>query len=145
MFCLRQKTRRLLVFTINLQFPISSQISNYRKLNLPLTSSIYLVFLPLEMQKRLKQTKVGYTTVYTKRFLALSEKKQSTNICKCQLQKLFFSSVFFIGGKTREGGRGGGLHAGPPITRIPLVNLQNSRYQTNKMENTVTGQTVDLM
>ena len=50
-----------------------------------------------------------------------------------------------MGGKRRERGGGGGLRAGPPITGIPLVNLPNSRYQTNKMENTVTGQTVDLM
>ena len=97
------------------------------------------------MQKRLKQTKVGYTPVHTKRFLTLSEKKRSINICKWQLQKLFFSSVFFMGGKRRERGGGGGLRAGPPITGIPLVNLPNSRYETNKMENTVTGQTVDLM
>ena len=33
------------------------QISKYRKLNLPFTSSIYVVILPLEMQKRLELTK----------------------------------------------------------------------------------------
>ena len=47
--------------TINLHFVASNQIFTYRKLNLPLTSSIYFVFLPLHMQKRLKQTKVYYT------------------------------------------------------------------------------------
>ena len=43
---------KLLFFTINLHFVTSNQISTYRKLNLPLTSSIYFVFLPLEMQKK---------------------------------------------------------------------------------------------
>ena len=49
---------KLLFFTIHLHFVILNQISTYRKLNLPLRSSIYFVFLPLEMQERLKQTKV---------------------------------------------------------------------------------------
>ena len=49
---------KLLFFTINLYFVKSNQISIYRKLNLPLTGSIYFVFLPLEMQNRLEQTKV---------------------------------------------------------------------------------------
>ena len=39
---------KLLFLTINLRFVTSNQISKYRKLNLPLTSSIYLVILPLE-------------------------------------------------------------------------------------------------
>ena len=34
---------KLLFFTINLYFVISGQVSTYRKLNLPLTSIIYLV------------------------------------------------------------------------------------------------------
>ena len=55
---------KLLIFTINLHFVASNQISTYRKLNLPLTSSIYLVFLPLEMQKRLEQTKVCHAFSY---------------------------------------------------------------------------------
>ena len=42
---------KLLFFTINLHF-VKSKLSTYRKLNLPLTSRIYFVFLPLEMQKR---------------------------------------------------------------------------------------------
>ena len=49
---------KLLYFTINLHFVTSNHISAYRKLNFPLTSSIYFVFLPLEMQKGLKQTKI---------------------------------------------------------------------------------------
>ena len=39
-------------FVINLHSVTSNQISKYRNLNLPLTSSIYFVFLPLEMQKK---------------------------------------------------------------------------------------------
>ena len=55
---------KLLFFTLNLHFVSSNQIPTYRKLNLPLTSSIYFVFLPLEMQKRLKQTKVCHAFSY---------------------------------------------------------------------------------
>ena len=55
---------KLLFFTLNLHFVKSNQISPYRKLNLSLTSSIYFVFLPLEMQKRLKQTKVYHSFSY---------------------------------------------------------------------------------
>ena len=43
---------KLLFFTINLHSVTSNQISTYRKLNLPLTSSIYFVLLPLEIQKK---------------------------------------------------------------------------------------------
>ena len=49
---------KLLLFIIKLHFVASNQLSTDRKLNLPLTSSIYFVFFPLEMQKRLKQIKV---------------------------------------------------------------------------------------
>ena len=49
---------KLLFFLINLHFVLLNQISPYRKLNFPLTSSIYFVFLPIEMQKRLQQTKL---------------------------------------------------------------------------------------
>ena len=43
---------KLLFFVINLHSVTSNQISRYRNLNFPLTSSIYFVFLPLEMQKK---------------------------------------------------------------------------------------------
>ena len=43
---------KLLFFTINLHFVTSNQIYPFRKLNLPLSSSISFVFLPLEMQKK---------------------------------------------------------------------------------------------
>ena len=54
---------------IKLHFITSNQIPTYRKPHFPLTSSIYLVFLPLEMKRRLKQTKVYYTffLLYLKR------------------------------------------------------------------------------
>ena len=55
---------KLLSFTLNLHFVSSNQISAYRKLNLPLTSSIYFVFLSLEMKKRLKQTKLCHAFSY---------------------------------------------------------------------------------
>ena len=70
-FRVRRKNRRkhnkyfkLLFFKNNLHFVTSNQISIYRKQNLSLTSSIYLDFLPLEMQKRLKHNKVYHTFFY---------------------------------------------------------------------------------
>ena len=54
---------KLMFLTMNLHFVKSNQISTYIKLNLPLTSSIYFVFLPLEMQKNSNRPK------YTTRFL----------------------------------------------------------------------------
>ena len=50
-------TLKLLFFTINFYFVTSNQISTYRKLNLPLTSSIYFVFLLLEMEKKTQTDK----------------------------------------------------------------------------------------
>ena len=47
----------------------------YKKLNLPLTSSFYLVFSPREIQRKLKHTRK-----YTKRFFTLSEKERPTNL-----------------------------------------------------------------
>ena len=71
-----------LFFAINLHFVISSQIFTYGKLNLPLTSSICFVCLPLEMQKRLKQTE-EYDAIYKP--------------LKVAAAKTLFSSVYFIG------------------------------------------------
>ena len=51
-----------LFFTLDLLFVTSKQIPTYRKLNLPLTSSIYFVFLHLEMQETLEQTKPSCLT-----------------------------------------------------------------------------------
>ena len=53
-----------LLFAINLHFVKSKQVSANRKLNLALTSSNYFVFLHLEMQKRLEQTKVYHSFSY---------------------------------------------------------------------------------
>ena len=69
---------------------INPNIYIYKNLNLPLRSSIYFVFLPLEMQKK-DSNRPKYTTC----FLTLSEKKQPTSLWKWQLQKPF-SSVYVI-------------------------------------------------
>ena len=82
---------KLLFFTINLHFVTSNQISTYRKLNLPLTSSIYFVFLPLEMQKRLKQTKVCHAFSY------FVWKETTHKPLKVAAAKSLFSSVYIIG------------------------------------------------
>ena len=63
----------------------------YRKLNLPLTSSICLVFLPLEMQRKLKQTKVYRTFCYFVR------KETTHKSLKVVPAKTLFSSVYVIG------------------------------------------------
>ena len=55
---------KLLFFTINLHFATSNQMSTYRKLNLCSSSSIYFIFLSLEMQKTLEQTKVYHALSY---------------------------------------------------------------------------------
>ena len=82
---------KLLFFTINLHFVTSNQISTYRKLNLPLTSSIYFVFLPLEMQKRLEQTKVYHAFSY------FVWKETTHKPLKVAAAKTLFSSVYVIG------------------------------------------------
>ena len=48
----RTNILKLLFFITNVHSVTSNQISTFRKLNLCLTSSIYLVFLPLEMLKK---------------------------------------------------------------------------------------------
>ena len=55
---------KLLFFAINIHFVTSNQVSRYRKQHLPFSSSIYFVFLPLKMQKRLKQTKLFHAFSY---------------------------------------------------------------------------------
>ena len=84
------KISKLLFFTINLHFVTSNQISTYRKLNLSLTSSIYFVFLPLEMQKRLKQTKVCHAFSY------FIWKETTHKPLKVTAAKSLFSSVYII-------------------------------------------------
>ena len=85
------KQNQLLFFTINLHFVTSNQISTYRKLNLPLTSSIYFVFLPLEMQKRLKQTKVCHAFSY------FVWKETTHEPLEVAAANSLFSSVYVIG------------------------------------------------
>ena len=82
---------KLLFFTINLHFVTSNQISTFRKLNLLLSSSIYFVFLPLEMQKRLKQTKVCHAFSY------FIWKETTHKPLKVAAAKSLFSSVYIIG------------------------------------------------
>ena len=82
---------KLLFFTINLSFVTSNQISTDRKLNLPLTSSIYFVFLHLEMQKRLKQTKLCHG------FSDFTWKGTTRKPLKVAAAKSIFSSVYIIG------------------------------------------------
>ena len=82
---------KLLFFTINSHFLTSNEISTYRKLNLSLTSSIYFVFLPLEMQKRLKQTKVCHAFSY------FVQKETTHKPLKVEAAKFIFSSVYIIG------------------------------------------------
>ena len=80
---------KLLFFIVNLHSVTSNQISTYRKLNLPLTSSIYLVFLPLEMQGRLKQTKVYHMFFY------FAWKEMTHNPLKVAAAKTLLSSVCY--------------------------------------------------
>ena len=82
---------KLLFFTINLHFVTSNQVSTFRKLNLLLSSSIYFVFLPLEMQKRLKQSKVCHAFSYFVR------KEATHKPLKVAAANSLFSSVFVTG------------------------------------------------
>ena len=98
LFCVRHKKKqkhnqhfKLLFFTVKLLFVTPSQISTYRKLNLSLTSSIYLVFLTLEMQRKLKQTKVHHTFFY---FVG---KETTHKPLKVAAVKTLFSSVYVTG------------------------------------------------
>ena len=85
------KQNQLLFFTINLYFATSNQISTYRELNLPLSSSIYFGFLPLEMQKRLKQTKVCHAFSY------FVWKETTHEPLEMAATNSLFSSVYVIG------------------------------------------------
>ena len=62
----------------------------YRKLNLPLTTSIYFVFLPLEMQERLEQTKVYHA------YFCFVWKETIHKPLKVATAKTLFSSVYVI-------------------------------------------------
>ena len=77
-----------LFLTINLHFVTSKQIPTYIKLNLPLISSTYFVFLPLEVQKRLEQTKVYHV------FSCFVWKETSHKPLKVPAAITLFSSVY---------------------------------------------------
>ena len=91
---------KLLFFIINLHSVTSNQISTYRKLNLPLTSSIYFIFLPLEMRKKTRtdQSIPRIFLLYLKRkdpqtFKSGSCKKSFFPVCMLLLQlawRMFF-------------------------------------------------------
>ena len=82
---------KLLFFLINLHSVKSNQPSTYGKLNLPLTSSISFVFLPLGMEKK---TRTDQSIPHV--FFTLSEKERSTNLYKWQLQKLFLPVCMWL-------------------------------------------------
>ena len=81
---------KLLLFIIKLHFVASNQLSTDRKLNLPLTSSIYFVLFPLEMQKRLKQTKVYHA------FSHFVWKETTHKPLKVPAARTLFFSVYVI-------------------------------------------------
>ena len=82
---------KLLNFTINLHLFPSNQIPTYRKLNLPLTSSICFAFLPLEMQNWLEQTKIYHVFSY------FVWKETTHKPLQVPAAKTLFSSVYVIG------------------------------------------------
>ena len=82
---------KLLFFTINLHLVTSNQISTFRKLNLPLSSSIYFVFFPLEMQKKSQADKSMPSD-----FL-LCLKRKTHKPLKVAATNSLFSSVYVIG------------------------------------------------
>ena len=81
---------KLLFFTISLHCIKSNQISTYRKLNFSLTRSIYFVFLPLEMEKRLEQTKLYHSFSYV--FL----KETTHKLLKVAATKILFSVCILL-------------------------------------------------
>ena len=85
---------KLPVFIINLHFVASNQIFTYRKLNLSLTSSIYFVFLPLEMQKTLINEQ--WTDKSIPHVFLLCIKRSDQQTFKCSSYKnLFFQHVCY--------------------------------------------------
>ena len=85
---------KLPVFIINLHFVASNQIFTYRKLNLSLTSSIYFVFLPLEMQKTLINEQ--WTDKSIPHVFLLCIKRNDQQTFKCSSYKnLFFQHVCY--------------------------------------------------
>ena len=85
---------KLPIFIINLHFVASNQIFTYRKLNLSLTSSIYFVFLPLEMQKTMINEQ--WTDKSIPHVFLLCIKRNDQQTFKCSSYKnLFFQHVCY--------------------------------------------------
>ena len=85
---------KLPIFIINLHFVASNQIFTYRKLNLSITSSIYFVFLPLEMQKTLINEQ--WTDKSIPHVFLLCIKRSDQQTFKCSSYKnLFFQHVCY--------------------------------------------------
>ena len=93
--CFRHKNRRELNKNFKLFFFHNKftfyHISARKKLKFPLINSVYLVFLHLEMQRRLKQTKVYHTNCY------FVWKETTHKPLKEAGVKTFFSSVHVTG------------------------------------------------
>ena len=93
---------KLLFFIINLHSVTSNQISTYRKLNLLLTSSIYFVFLSLEMQKKTQTDQVSDTFAYfvwketTYKPLKVAAAKNSFLQCVCYCYNLLWWMFFVL-------------------------------------------------
>ena len=81
---------KLLFFTMNLHFVTWNQLSTFRKLNLPLIRSVYFAFFPIEMQKRLEQTKVYHA------FSHFVWKETTHKPLKVAAARTLFSSVYVI-------------------------------------------------
>ena len=81
---------KLLFFIINVHFVTWNQLSTSRKLNFPLTSSVYFVFFRLEMQKRLKQTKAYHA------FSHFVWKETTHKLLKVPAARTLFFSVYVI-------------------------------------------------
>ena len=82
--------RTVFFFIIILHFFTSNQLSTDRKLNLPLTSSVYFVFFALEMQKRLKQSKIYH------KFSHFVWKETTHKPLKVPAPRTLFFSVYVI-------------------------------------------------
>ena len=82
---------KLLVITINLHIVNSKQKSTYWELNLALTSSIYFLFLPLEMQKK-NQTDQSILLLFL-----LCLRRSNPQPLKMAAAKSRFSNVYVIG------------------------------------------------
>ena len=80
---------KLLFFTINLHFVISNQLPIYRKLNFPLSSGIYLVFLH---SRNARKTQADQSVPHI--FLLSLKRNKPLKVAAAQT---LFSSVYVIG------------------------------------------------